>query len=102
MKPSRVHIVRRRLSSGENCFAPVLGEYPGKADPALFGVFVDYGRKAIEFYDPYPSSDRATLAREAYVCDSAAISVATGGGDARTPQPAVFKGGGRGGPGLYL
>ena len=82
MKPSRVHSVRPRLSAGGSCFAPILGEYPGKADPALFGVFVDYGRKAIEFYDPYPSSDRATLAREAYVCDSATTSAATGGGDA--------------------
>ena len=90
MKPPRVQSVRARLYSGANCFAPILAEYPGSADPALFGVFVDYDKKAVEFYDSYHESIRVRKAREAYACDSAELEEVDGGGGSLTPRPIVF------------
>ena len=90
VKPPRAHGVRVRLYPGANCFAAILGEYPGSADPALFGVFGDYDRKVVEFYDPYPERTRVRKAREAYVRDSAELTEVDGGGGSITPRPIVF------------
>ena len=90
MKPPRAHSVRVRLYSGANFFAPILGGYPGSADPALFGVFIDYDKKVVEFYDPYPESIRVRKAREAYVCDIAELAEVDDGGGSITPRPIVF------------
>ena len=84
-KPSRAHSVRALISGGGNCFAPILGEYPGAAEPALFGVYIDYVRKVVEFYDPYPSSEKAKTSREAYLCDSVVIS--KGASDSSPARP---------------
>ena len=85
-KPSRPHSVRAHIDCGRNCIAPILGEYPGRASPALFGVYIGYGRRAVEFYDSYPSIEHAMKAREYYICDSAAISKIAVGGSSQTHQ----------------
>ena len=90
MKPPRAHSVRVRLYSGANFFAPILGGYPGSADPALHGVFIDYDKKDVEFYEPYPERIRARKAREDYARDIAELAELDGGGGSITPRPIVL------------
>ena len=81
--------MRARIVGGGNCFSPILGEYPGREAPALFGVYIDYGRRAVEFCDTYPSSEQAKKSREDYICDCVAISKIAAEGIPRTHQSVI-------------
>ena len=68
---------------------PDSSEYPGRATPTLYGVYIDYGRRAVEFCDTYPSSEQAKKAREDYICDCAVISKISAEDSARTHQSVI-------------
>ena len=86
-RSNRALIARARIAEKESCFAPIPGEYPGRAGPALFGVYIDHSRRAVEFYDSYPTSERAKKAREYYIFDSTAISKIPAGGGSQAYKP---------------
>ena len=82
-KPPRAQRVRARNDGGNSSIRPHFRGYPWRAAPGLFGVHIDYDRKEVGFYDPYSSSDQATLDQEANLLDIVVMSMGAAEGSAR-------------------
>ena len=65
---------------GRDIFAPILGEIDGSSEPLLFGAYVDFAAKVVEFYDPHLGIDGAMGRREGYICDSVTVACVDGSG----------------------
>ena len=79
-RPPRVSRVRSGLNMGRDIFAPILGEVDGSSGPRLFGLYVDFSAKVVEFYGPHLGSEVSKERRECYICDRAAVSCVEGSG----------------------